>query len=418
MQSCIKIGAIMASPAEPVRIEDYDFYDEANCYPVYEWLQRQQPVYYYEPLDTWVLSKYEDVRHVSRTPNTFSSTRGLTLNEIRLARSGAGKSLERFFDPSGELVITLDPPRHRQLKQIMTPAFNPRAVRSLEPQITALSNQLLDQIRVGEPIEFVSTIARKLPVLVAAVVLGVPDADPDQIQVWVDALEALTRVVAVADLEAAAANFKPMDGFSRSHLARKREQPGDDLMSVLLTTRLEGELLTEPQMLSHLMTLMSNGGTTRLLLASLVGLLATHPEDLARIVAEPDLQASVIEETLRLRPPARGFARTVVDDVVMRGVPMRAGQHVYMLYDAANRDAEIFEDPHAFDVARHQEHMHVSFGYGTHTCLGAALIRVEVGIFVRELLRRFTRIEPVGEPVRQQHIQLNGWQHLPVIFWK
>jgi cytochrome P450 len=418
MRSCIEIGAIMTSLEEPVRIEDYDFYDNASCYPVYERLQRERPVYYYEPLDMWVLSKYDDVRHVSRTPNTFSSTRGLTLNEIRLARSGAGKSLERFFDPAGELVITLDPPRHRQLKQTMTPAFNPRAVRSLEPQITALSNQLLDQIQAGEPIDFVATTARKLPVLVAAAVLGVPDADPDQIQVWVDALEALTRVETVAELEAAAANFKPMDEFFRAHLAQRRKQPGDDLMSVLLATRLEGEPLTEPQMLSHLMTLMSNGGTTRLLLASLVWLFAAHPEDLARVVAEPGLQASAIEEALRLCPPARGFARTVVDDAVLRGVTMRAGQHVYMLYDAANRDAEIFADPHAFDVARHQERMHVSFGYGTHTCLGAALIRVEVGIFVRELLRRFTRIELAGEPVRQQHVQLNGWQRLPVVFGK
>ena len=93
----------MASLAAPVRIEDYDFYDEASCYPVYERLQREQPVYYYEPLDTWVLSKYEDVRHVSRTPNAFTSTQGLTLNEIRLARSGAGKSLERFFDSPASL---------------------------------------------------------------------------------------------------------------------------------------------------------------------------------------------------------------------------------------------------------------------------------------------------------------------------
>ena len=164
------------------------------------------------------------------------------------------------------------------------------------------------------------------------------------------------------------------------------------------------------------MTLMSNGGTTRLLLASLVRLLATHPDQLARVVAEPALQVSAIEEALRLCPPARGFARTVVDEVELRGVTMRAGQHVYLLYDAANRDAEIFADPHAFDVARHQERMHVSFGYGTHTCLGAALIRVEVGIFFRELLRRFNTIEPAGPPVRQQHVQLNGWQELPVVF--
>src|ERR1700722_2412646 len=225
------IGAVMASLTAPVRIEASDFYDEATCYPACEWLQRDNPVYYSDPLDTWILPKYEDVRHVSRTPGSYTSTRGLTLNEIRLARSGAGKSLERFFDPAGELVIITAPPRHRQLKQTMTPAFNPRAVRSLEPQITKISNQLLDQIEPGQPIEFVAAIARKLPVLVAAAVLGGPDADPDQIQVWIDALEALTRVTTVAELEAAAANFKPMAEFFRSHLARKRVRPGDDLMS-------------------------------------------------------------------------------------------------------------------------------------------------------------------------------------------
>lgn len=406
----------MTPLSDRVRIEDDDFYDEENCYPIYEWLQREHPAFYYEPLDVWVLTKYEDVRYVSRTPSIFSSTGGLTLNELRLTRGGAGNVLERFFDPAGELVIALDPPRHRQLKQTMTPAFNPRAVRSLEPQIAALSNQLLDEISTGTTVEFVGTIARKLPVLVAAAVLGVPDADPDQIQVWVDALESLTRVQTVADLEVAAAEFTTMNDFFRGHLERKRRSPGDDLMSLLLATHLDDAPLTEAHILSHLMTLMSNGGTTRLLLASLVHLLATHPDQLARVMADPSLQSSTIEEALRLCPPARGFVRTVVQDTTIGGVAMTAGQRVYLMYDAANRDPDAFPDPHLFDAGRHQEHMHVSFGYGTHTCLGAALIRMEVGIFLGELLKRFSRVELAGVPSRQKHVQLNGWQHLPVIF--
>jgi cytochrome P450 len=169
-------------------------------------------------------------------------------------------------------------------------------------------------------------------------------------------------------------------------------------------------------MLSHLTTLISNGGTTRLLLASLMELLATHPAELDRLIADPGLQGSAIEEALRVRPPARGFVRTVTRDTELGGEQIRAGQRVYMLYDAANRDPEVFAEPHLFDIVRHQERMHVSFGYGTHACLGAALVRLEVAIFVRELLTRFARVELAGTPVRQTHVQLNGWAELPLAF--
>jgi cytochrome P450 len=380
-------------------------------------MQASDPVAYYEPLDLFVLTRYDDVRFAGRTPELFSNASGLTLNELRMGQGGIKDAFERFFDPSGELVITLDPPRHRQLKQLLTPAFNPRAVRALEPAIHRITNELLDTITPGEPIEFVDRIAARLPVAVAAAVLGVPGDHFDELAVWVQALEDFTRVETEAELDAAAVKFASMGEFLHENIQRKRREPEDDLISVLLGARLDDAPLPEPVILSHLMTLLSNGGTTRLLLASLADLLGQYPDERQRVVGGGSaLRQSALEEALRLAPPARGFVRTLTHDHVLHGQNIRAGQHVYLLYVAANRDAEHFLDPHAFDAGRHQEKLHVAFGYGTHTCLGAALVRLEVDIFLAALLERFPTIERAGDPVRLSHVQLNGWSHLPLIF--
>lgn len=405
----------MTTTADRVDIENVDFYGE-DQFAVYEWLQSAAPVYYYEPLDTFIVSKYEDVRHVSRTPSVFSNTGALTLNMIRLARSGAGKSLEQFFDASGEMVITIDPPRHHEMKRTLTPAFNPRAVRSLESAIAEMVTSLVDQIEPGVPIEFVQAVAAKLPVYVAARVLGLTDVDLGEVGRWVSALEALTRVETFDELLAAAGQFATMNDYMQSELQRKRTSPGDDLMSIMLRTELNGQPLNEAQMLSHLSTLISNGGTTRVLLASAVELLARHPGERELIVTDPGQVDHAIEEVLRVAPPARGFARLVLQDTEIRGQQIRAGQHVYILYSAANRDPDVFTDPHRFDIRRAQERMHLSFGYGTHSCLGATLVRMEASLFLRELLRRYPQMEIAEEPVRQRHVQINGWQRLVVSF--
>ena len=398
-----------------LRLEDPAFYDDGQ-YAVYERLQREDPVYHYAPLDLYVLSRYDDVRRVSRSPEIFSSTGGLTLNELRLRESGVGHALDAFFDPSGELMITLDPPRHRALKQTLTPAFTPRSVGSMGPRIAELVACLLDPIVAGRPVEVVSALAARLPVLVAAEVLGVRGPDVDRIQVWTEALEDLTKAETEADLLDAARRFAPVQDFLREQVALTRKAPGNDVMTTLLGATIDGAPLTEAHILTHLMTLLSNSGTTRLLVASLLGLLADHPDQLELLVEQPELRASAIEEALRVAPPARGFVRTATRDVELHGRTIRAGQQVYLLYTAANRDPNVFSDPHRFDISRHQERLHVSFGYGTHTCLGAALVRREADVFLTELLARHRRIGRAGTPVRQEHVQLNGWSRLELVF--
>ncbi len=205
------------------------------------------------------------------------------------------------------------------MKRTLTPAFNPRAVRSLESAIADMVASLVDQIEPGVPIEFVQAVAARLPVYVAARVLGLTDVDLDEVGRWVNALEALTRVETFDELLAAAGQFATMNDYMVSELQRKRTSPGDDLMSIMLRTELNGQPLNEAQMLSHLSTLISNGGTTRVLLASAVELLARHPRERELIVTDPDQVDHAIEEVLRVAPPARGFARLVLQDTEIRG---------------------------------------------------------------------------------------------------
>jgi cytochrome P450 len=401
--------------APRVDLESFGFYGP-DQYQVYEWLRSEAPVYYYEPLDTWVVSRYEDVRYVGNTPEIFSNTAALSLNMIRIARSGAGNSLDRFFDKSGELVITLDPPRQRQIKRTLTPAFNPKAVRALADDIKQMCVDLVDSIVPGEEIDFVPQIAAKLPIFVAERVLGLEGLTLEEVGRWVDALEALTRVESVEDLEKAAVDFGTMGQVLAETLEKKMLEPGDDLFSLLLATHLDGEPLNPAVALSHVSTLISNGGTTRALLASSAALLAEHPVQRGWIREDPDLLSPAIEEILRLAPPARGFSRLVVKDTELNGTSLKAGQYIYMLYPAANRDPSVFVDAERFDIKRRWEQLHVSFGFGPHSCLGQPLVRLEVSALLRELLARYADWQVAGERAQQPHVQLNAWSHLPMRF--
>lgn len=403
------------APAPGIDLERFDFYGPQQ-YEAYRWLQSEAPVYYYAPLDTWVVSRYEDVRYVGSTPELFSNTGALSLNMIRIARLGAGNSLDRFFDKSGEMVITLDPPRHRQIKRTLTPAFNPKAVRALADDIKQMCVDLVDSITPGEEIDFVPRIAARLPILVAERLLGLEGLGLEEVGRWVDALEALTRVETVRDLEAAAADFGTMGQVLAETLEKKMREPGDDLFSLLLATELDGRPLNPAVALSHVSTLISNGGTTRALLASAAGLLARHPVQRGWIREDPALLPGAIEEILRYAPPARGFSRVVLQDTELHGTPIKSGQHVYMLYSAANRDPSVFADPERFDIKRRWDQLHVSFGFGNHSCLGQPLVRLEVSAMLRELLGRFGTFELAGEGSRQPHVQLNAWDHLPMRF--
>jgi cytochrome P450 len=223
-------------------------------------------------------------------------------------------------------------------------------------------------------------------------------------------------MTSAADLEEPGQRFDELKRFLRDQLERKRQAPGNDMISSFLASTLDGSPTPDAIVLAHVATLMSNGGTTRLLLGSVASFLAGDPALIELIRADQGLLDGVIEECLRLIPPARGFVRTATAGVDLGGAAIRAGQRVYMLYPAANRDPECFASPDSFDPGRRQGYGHASFGFGTHFCLGAGLARMEAKALFTELISRYSAIRLAGVPTRYEHVQLNGWATLPVTF--
>ena len=405
----------MAAPLEDlVRAEDPLFYGDGQ-FAVYDRMRDEAPAFHYKPLDVFLLTRMEDVRFVSTHPEQFSNASGLTLNQLRMARDGAQAAFERFNEPDGELVITKDPPRQRALRALMSANLTPRYLSGFSQALDGFCRELLDQVEDGEPVDFVDSVAARLPLYVAAALLGVDAVDIARMKSWVAALEELTMVTSAADLEEPGQRFDELKAFLREQLARKRREPGNDMMSSFLASTLDGAAVPDAVVLAHVATLMSNGGTTRLLLASIAGLLAANPSQFEQVKADPGLLDGMIEECLRLMPPARGFVRTATADLQVAGASIRAGQRVYLLYPAANRDPGHFTNPDSFDLARPQSYGHASFGFGAHFCLGAGLARMEARALFAELLARCGSIRLAGVPARYQHVQLNGWETLPVI---
>jgi cytochrome P450 len=407
-------GAAMTAPlADLVRVEDPSFYDDRQ-FDVYNRMRAEAPAYYYRPLDVFLLTRMDDVRYVSTHPGQFSNAAGLTLNQLRMAKAGASTAFERFNEPGGELVITKDPPRQRALRVLMSQNLTPRYLQGFQDALDGFCRHLLDQAGDGAPVDFVSSVAAQLPLYVAAALMGVTEVDIPKMKTWVAALEDLTRVTSAADLEEPGQRFDELKRFLRDQLELKRRVAGNDMISAFLASTLDGSPPSEAIVLAHTATLMSNGGTTRLLLGSIASLLAGNSSQLKLIRADPGLLDGVIEECLRLMPPARGFVRTATADVELAGVRIRAGQRVYMLYPAANRDPGHFADPDSFDPGRRQAYGHASFGFGTHFCLGAGLARMEARALFTELTSRYNAIRLAGAPTRYEHVQLNGWATLPV----
>jgi cytochrome P450 len=404
----------MSAPlSDLVRVEDPGFYDE-HQFAVYDRLRTEAPAFHYEPLDVHLLTRMDDVRAVSTRPETFSNSGGLTLNQLRLAQNGSAAAFERFNEPDGELVITKDPPRQRQLRALMAPSLTPRYLDRFRAGLEEYCRRLLDEVEAGTPIDFVETFAGRLPLYVAAAILGVTDVDMARMQGWVDALEELTRVEDAGQLEEPGRRFDDLKAFLRAQIARRVEVPGEDMISLMLSGRLDDGPVPAAVVLAHVSTLMSNGGTTRLLLASVAGFLADNPDQADAIRATPSRLDGAIEECLRLAPPARGFVRTVRADTEVAGTRLRAGDRVYLLYPAANRDPAHFLDPDRFDVTREQSANHAAFGFGAHFCLGAGLARLEARILFGQLLARYGEIRPEGPRQRYHHVQLNGWATLPI----
>lgn len=362
------------------------FQDEMH--EVYRVLRDEHPVYV-NPEGTYALSRFSDVWDGVHAPQTFSSY---------------CVEAEHLMPQ----MIYMDPPRHTALRQIVSRAFTPRRVASLEGRVREIARTLLDGMAPAGRSDLVHALAAPLPSTVMAELIGVPEEHREEFRSWT---EAFLEVTSPADIAERAA--KIYDLFGRL-LAERRAEPRDDLMSDLIAAEADGERLSEEDLLGFCFLLLIAGNdTTTTLIGNGAELLARHPDQRAALVADPSRIPGAVEEMVRIESPAQALPRTTVRDVELHGERIPKGARVMFLWGAANLDEREFPDAERFDIARNAPR-HLGFGHGVHFCLGSPLARLEARVAFEELLGRIPEYEVVGTPERYVSNWARAWRALEI----
>jgi cytochrome P450 family 142 subfamily A polypeptide 1 len=362
----------------------------------YAWMRSEAPVYFDERNGLWGIATYEGVFTASRDSATFSNGGG--------SRPKIGPM---------PWMIDMDGSEHLTRRKIVSRAFTPTRARAAGPQIVRLCEDLIDDVCERGECDLVHDIAAPLPMIVIGDMLGVAPGDRDQLLLWSD------DMIAALDptperVEAAAAAFMAFDAYARETIAARREQPTDDLVSVLTHAVVDGDRLTDDQIVFEAMLILLGGDeTTRHVISGGIEQLLLHPGQRRRLEKEPMLLPTAIEEMLRWVSPIKVMARTVSRDVELAGAFLKTGDEVVLLYESANFDGAHFDSPETFDIGR-SPNDHLAFGSGAHFCLGATLARVEVHAMVDRVLRRLPDLELATEEPLPRH--LGALREMPVRF--
>ena len=359
-------------------------------------LRREAPVFNSEP-NTWLVTKYDDIRAISRDTEHFTSARGVLINDPARKRGA----------PEGS-ILHMDPPEHAEYRRVVSREFTPRATGAMDAQITRIVNDVFDALPVGEEIDFVQQIAMPIPVMVIAELLGVSEEHFADFRRWSDAM------IEVSDNPSpeAFASAGEFYAYLQALVDERAGDPRDDMISMLTQTT-----LSRAEVVMFAISLLVAGNeTTRHLLSGGAHALDAHRDQRAVLVAQPDAMAGAVEELLRWVTPTQAFGRTATADVDVRGTTIAAGEFAVMLYASGNRDEDAF-GPTAdrLDVLRPTTPANVAFGFGEHNCLGAPLARLEARMAFTELLRRFPDYEVTAPPVMANSTLVRGASELKVI---
>jgi cytochrome P450 len=400
----------MSDLANLVRLEDPGFYLN-NPYPIMQRLRKEEPVFYYEPLNMWVMSKYEDIRHVGRTPEIFSSHAGIHFNDFRY-----GDVTKAFFRPEAENLALIGPPRHNDLRSTVAPAFNPRIVAQMREQVRQICRDLLGSIEVGQTVNWSRQVAEPLPLMVIAILLGMPVSELEVIKYYSDEVIKIGLDLSQQEIEETVARLVPMYEYFDKLLVERDHNPTEDLLTTLRQAY-KADLISADTVHMLLAGILTAGNeTTRNTINGAIILLSEHPDQMKLLNEQPELVRNATEEFLRYVSPVRGFGRTVVEETAVRGQKLAVGQHVFNFFMSGNRDEDAFEEPEVFNLARQRKMPNLAFGIGQHFCIGASLARMEINVLFEELIGRFSKVALDGMPFRDKVLQYNAWENVQTVF--
>jgi hypothetical protein len=392
----------------------------ANPFPAFERLRAGDPVHWSPAMKAWIVTRYADVRQVALNNRQISADRLTPFFKANVEYQRGGiESLVRYLN---HWMVFRDPPDHTRLRRLFTKAFTPTAVENLALNIEDIVAHLIDgmqtKARRGETVDFVADFAYPLPASVIMDLLGVPRSDLEQVKVWSDdiALFIGTAQVAGNKYARAEAGAKAMADYFRGLIEARTAAPTDDMISHLVLARDDRDALTTDEIIGTCILLLFAGHeTTTNLIGNGFLYSMRHRDQWDRLVAEPALADSAVEEYLRYDGPSGALARVAAADLEMGGKTIREGQRVFAFMNSANRDPEAFDDPERFDIAR-PANPHITFGHGIHFCLGAPLARLEARIAAIRLAERLPgiRLHSDAEPEWHDSLVLRGVKHLPV----
>ena len=362
----------------------------------------------------WAITKHADVMDIERDNTLFLSA------PRTLLAPAAADDLARQQLQAGmglRTLVHMDDPQHRAMRAIGADWFRPKAMRMLKMRVDELAKAYVDKLRdAGPECDFVQEVAVNYPLYVILSLLGLPESDFPRMLTLTQELfgsddEEYKRGGTLEDQLAVLVDFF---GYFATLTASRREHPTEDLASAIANAHIDGQPLSDVDTASYYVIIATAGhDTTSATIAGGLRALIEHSDQRKRLADSIDLMPTAVEEMIRWVTPVKEFMRTATADTTVRGVPIAAGESVYLSYVSANRDEEVFDDPFRFDVGR-DPNKHLAFGYGVHFCLGAALARMEIGSFFTELLPRLKSIELAGEPQLTSTTFVGGLKHLPI----
>ena len=372
----------------------------------YAELRQREPVSWQEMPGVggyWAVMRHADVLTVSRDPELFSA-------------QAKGMQLADFTDQLPTL-LSLDPPRHTEIRKRVLHSFAPRVVRALEPRMRSVVRAALERALALRECDLVMDLARPLPLAIVCDLLGIPEPDRERVGEWADLLAGAADAELTRGRDTGTQSAFAFGAYAyqlAQQSAGRAGGDGDSLLQVLQNAQLAGEQVDLPTFAGLFVQIAIAGNeTTRSTIAGGMLELLLRPREYARLETQRGLIESAVEEFLRWLTPVHYFRRTATRDTALGAARIRAGDRVVMMYASANRDEAVFREPQRFEIAR-DPNPHLAFGFGEHFCLGAALGRLEARVFFEEWFARVAKIELAGEPARMRSNELNAWKRIPV----
>jgi cytochrome P450 family 142 subfamily A polypeptide 1 len=343
------------------------------------WMRQEAPVFFDGHL--WGITRYADIKDVSRQPELFSNAGGIRPDQGPLP-----------------MMIDMDDPDHLKRRKLVNKGFTPRRVRDSEPQVRKACTEIIDAVYERGRADLVNEVAAPLPMIMIGDALGVRPEDRAELLRWSDDMLKGLATEATEEQQVATANaFADYTAYATEVIAARKAEPRDDLMSILVHAEVDGDRLSEEEVLQEsLLILIGGDETTRHVISGGIHQLLLHPDQWEHLREHPEARPAAVEEMLRWVTPIKNMVRTATRDVELHGQQIHEGDELMLLYPSANRDEDVFDDPFRFDSAR-TPNEHLAFGFGTHFCLGASLARLEISVMLDELLARMPKLR-VADP--------------------